>query len=764
VAGIWTRLARSYRATGSLLRLSGLTLLIAVLATGCNAVDPVLPWPLVWLPGTIGSFLVVIAFRRTARAGHLPAPTRRLWRHLFVVAVLVLLGSVSQAIEVLRADDPAGAHVAPLQMAFDGAAILVIIWALLRLPLGRQSRGEVFRVLLDAGTVMLGCAVFVWHFTTRFAIRQDDPRLISLSLVLTVLALVAVFALAKVLLTSHSSYLDGGSLRMIGAAVLIGAVSPVFRPLLELIDPNLYPDMVNLPAIFFFGVLAAERQRRSDYGRRRGVPETRRRSFSVLPYVAIAAVDALLLSVTLPAGVADREVVVVSAVILTAVVVVRQVHAFRDNGRLLHRLDHSATHDSLTQLPNRALFHERLQKALAHHDHRPVCVALIDLDDFKIVNDTLGHEVGDRLLVAVAQRLSSCIRVEDTVARLGGDEFVVVLDGADPGAADLAAERIIDALVDPVRTDGHVLPVRASIGLADGRAGDDASVLLRRADIAMYAAKLLPGTAHLHFTPAMAQAGTEQSNLDLSRALELDQLVLHYQPIVDLGSGRVRGVEALLRWQHPTHGRVLPTAFLPAAERTGLIVPITRWVLRTALAQVAGWGAELELHVNISHRDLREADFPAVVAALLDEAAIAPDRLTLELSAAAADLAGLPAAVARLRELGVRIALDSFGTGPAGLTMLQEIPADRLKLGRPLTRAAETTAVPLAAGVRELARTLGLDVVAAGVETPAQAARLAELGYGSAQGFHFGHPMPAEDLGAVLATPVGAGSPAAPAG
>ena len=357
MGAIWIRSLRFCRDTGRLVRASAATWVVAVLFTTANAVDPVLPWAVIWLPGTVGSFLLVITFWLTARSDHLPAATGRLWRHLFVVAVLVLLGSIAQSTEVLRAENPDGAQLTPLQMAFDGAAILMVIYALIRLPLGKQSRGEVFRVLLDAGTVMLACAVFLWHFSTRFAVHEGDSWMVSLALVLSVLALVAVFALAKVLLTSHSSYLDRGSLQMIGLAVLIGAVGPAFRPALEPINPNLYPEMVYLPMIYLFGALAAERQRRGNTIPRRGAHPARRRPFSLLPYVAIAAVDALLLSVALPAGVSDREVVVVSAVVLTAVVVVRQIHAFRDNGRLLLRLDHNATHDALTQLPNRVLFH-----------------------------------------------------------------------------------------------------------------------------------------------------------------------------------------------------------------------------------------------------------------------------------------------------------------------------------------------------------------------------------------------------------------------
>jgi diguanylate cyclase (GGDEF)-like protein len=675
------------------------------------------------------------------------------------VSILVALGGVAQAVEMVRAEHPAGAHVGAGQMTFHGAAIVLIIYALIRLPLGKQSRGEILRVFLDAGTVMLACAVFAWHFSTRYAVHDGDTRVIYASLALTVLALLAVFAVAKVALTSHASYLDRGALRMIGAATLIGALGPALRPLVEPVDPHLYPEMVGMSVVYFCGALAAERQRRADHGPRRGVRPAPRRSFSPLPYLAIAAVDALLLAVTLPAGVPDREVVVISAVVLTMVVVLRQITAFLDNGRLLRRLDHGATHDALTQLPNRVLFHERLQKALTASGEHAVSVALIDLDDFKIVNDTLGHEVGDLLLISVAQRLNACLRVEDTVARLGGDEFVVVLDGADPAAAELAAERMMAALAEPVVADGHELPIRASIGIADGRSGDDPSLLLRRADIAMYAAKLIPGTAFLHYVPSMAQAGADQASLgaDLREALEEDQLFLLYQPIVALDGGRLLGCEALIRWAHPSRGVLPPAAFLPAAERTGLIVPLTRWVLRTALAQLAAWdtahgaGAPATLNINISPRDLREAGLAPAIAAMLDEFGIEPARITLEITESLPlDPAGAAATVHSLRTLGVRLALDDFGTGHSTLTTLQAVPVDQLKLDMTFTQAAPTGAAPIAAAVRNLAGSLGLHTIAEGVETPDQAAHLHDLGYESAQGFYFAHPMSAEELAVLL--------------
>ncbi|HEX8498441.1 MAG TPA: EAL domain-containing protein, partial [Actinomycetales bacterium] len=510
---------------------------------------------------------------------------------------------------------------------------------------------------------------------------------------------------------------------------------------------------------FMFAAWAGERQRAVTVVRRRGAPEARRRSFSTLPYAAVAAVDGLLVVETWTARVGDERMLVAAAVGLTALVVLRQITAFRDNGRLLARLDHGATHDALTQLPNRVLFAERLNKALTSPGDRPVSVALIDLDDFKEVNDTLGHEIGDLLLIAVAQRLNGCVRIDDTVARLGGDEFVVVLDGADPEAADLAAERMIDALRQPVVAEGHELPIRASIGIADGRSGDEASVLLRHADIAMYAAKNVSGTAYLHYDGGMAATVTDHAHLgaELREAIATDQLFLLYQPIVSLADGSVVGAEALVRWAHPVRGTVPPDLFIPVAERTGLIVPLGQWVLREACRQLAAWIAEhgdaapALLNVNISARDLREPDFAGGVAAVLDEFGVAADRLVLEVTETMVVEAGLSVTnLDMLRALGVRISLDDFGTGHSTLTLLHDCPVDEIKLDRSFVQDDIATRPTMATAVIHLARALGLHAVAEGVETADQARVLSNLGYVAAQGYHFARPMPPADFGVLL--------------
>jgi diguanylate cyclase (GGDEF)-like protein len=739
---------------------SGAIAALAVLGVFADYVHPFEPKVLLWLPSIVGPIVTFLAFLRTARTRALPGPTRRFWRHLACALALVGIGVTDQAFEVLISDDPGSQHPGPIMLAFCTAGVIMIMYALFRLPLGRQSPGELLRVILDAGTLMIAAAVFLWHYSTRAALDTSDNTAVYTSLFVTVIALLAVFAVAKFVLSSHL-YVNNGALRLIAAAMVIGAVGPTFRGPFEAVDPHLFPDMACTPLVYFFATLAAVRQRAAGLGSRRGGIEPPRRSFSLLPYMAVAAVDGLLIDVTVRDD-ADQPAVVAAAVLTTALVVLRQLTAFRDNNRLLRRLDHGATHDALTELPNRVLFHTRLQQALTGATSRPVAVALIDLDDFKEVNDTLGHEIGDLLLIGVAKRLEGCVRAGDTVARLGGDEFVVVLDDADPAAADLAAERMMNALRQPVYADGHELPIRASIGIADGRTGDEPSVLLRHADIAMYAAKNLVGTAYLHYEQSMAAYGTEHAHLgaELREAITGDQLFLLYQPIVSLDDGRIIGAEALVRWAHPTRGALAPDAFIPVAERTGLIVPLGRWVMRTAFAQLAAWIAEHGeaapgvLNVNVSARDLREPGFADSVAALLGEHSVAADRIVLEITETMALEPGQSIVnLHRLRALGIRVSLDDFGTGHSTLTLLHDCPIDEIKLDRSFTQAQVDGRPPVAAAVIHLAQALGLHAVAEGVETAEQAEQLLALGYTAAQGYYFARPMSPAKFGELLRGP-----------
>ncbi|GAB1689122.1 bifunctional diguanylate cyclase/phosphodiesterase [Krasilnikovia sp. M28-CT-15] len=749
-----------------LLRLSGLLLTLSAVWFTVNLLHPVGPAVLLWLTTPAAVAVSVAVCVRTVRTPSLPEPTRQFWRSVAIALGFTGVAQLAQAFDALT--NPHGTQTGPVMLAAGAAAVLVVGHALYRLPLGKHSVGALLRIVLDAASVILAATVFLWHFVTRQQLGSGHDGLLMASLVLTVLGLVAVFTVVKVLLAG-CAFVDGQGLRLVAAGLFVGAVAPVLQPFLNAYDVRLSPMQVSVPAVFFLAAWAAERQRYAQFGPRRGAVAQRRRVYSVLPYAAVAAVDGLLLFVFRSHDRADVAVVVGAAVALTTLVVLRQMTAFRDNARLLRQLDHGANHDALTGLPNRILFHKRLNKALTTPGGRNVSVALIDLDDFKVVNDSLGHEVGDLLLIAVAQRLAGCIRAEDTVARLGGDEFVVVLDGADPAAADLAADRMVAALREPVVADGHELPIRASIGIADGNAGDEASLLLRHADIAMYAAKNVVGTAYLHYHPSMA-TGTDHANIgaELREAIDREELFLLYQPIVSLDDGKLMGAEALVRWAHPTRGTLGPDAFIPVAERTGLVVLLGRWVMKTAFRQFHDWikehgdAAPQVMNVNVSARDLREAGFAEFVGGLLKEYALPAHRITLEITETMALEPGQSITnLHDLRELGLRVSLDDFGTGHSTLTMLHDCPIDEIKLDRSFTQANIDGRVPMAAAVIHLAQVLGLHAVAEGVETSEQAELLLSLGYIAAQGYHFSRPMSPEQFTKLLVAPRVRTSPAA---
>ena len=416
-----------------------------------------------------------------------------------------------------------------------------------------------------------------------------------------------------------------------------------------------------------------------------------------------------------------------------------------------------AFHDPLTGLPNRALFLDRLTHALqlATRHENPVSVLFIDLDRFKAVNDSLGHAAGDELLRGAAQRIVSCTRAADTAARFGGDEFAVLLEATDPVVdARQVAERIIAAVRRPFRIQGKVVFVGATVGIghADNESRD-ADELLRNADLAMYRAKH-SGRGHwIAFEPAMKQALIERTQLetDLQSALGRDELSVHYQPLVELDSGRPVAVEALLRWQHPANGRIAPAVFIPIAEETGAIVEIGRWMLGEACGRLAGWREELpglKLHVNVSAQQLYGDGFQDHVAEALGAHRLPWEAITVEITETAlmADRGETGEQLERLKRLGASIALDDFGTGPSSLRHLRELPVNLLKIDRSLvaTMGESRRDGVLVQAIVVLGRAMELDVVAEGIETPDQLARLRAIGCRLGQGFGFSPPQEAD--------------------
>jgi len=436
-----------------------------------------------------------------------------------------------------------------------------------------------------------------------------------------------------------------------------------------------------------------------------------------------------------------------------------------DRKALAAELSHQAFHDNLTGLANRALFADRVDHALHRRRRDPACsvaVLFVDLDDFKAVNDGLGHDAGDALLRAVGRRIVGCLRAGDTTARLGGDEFAVLLeDDQAPGEAAEIATRILTALRVPVSVGERELSVVASIGVTIATGVSTTVGLLRDADIAMYEAKRGGKDRVCAFDPSMRELASDRLALqtDLSAAIEQGQLRLVYQPIVCLDTGLVRGAEALVRWSHPERGEVMPDTFIPIAEQTGLIVPIGELVLGEACHQAARTGSTVG--VNVSGVQFSTPGFLDRVSATLAETGLPPDHLTIEITETAlmADTDATARLLDRLREIGVRIAIDDFGTGYCSLAYLQRFAVDVVKIDRAFVAELDTDVVDGAAKGSRLARTImqmaaSLDVttvVAEGIETEAQLARLRELGCRYGQGFLLSRPMEREEYEALLA-------------
>ena len=432
--------------------------------------------------------------------------------------------------------------------------------------------------------------------------------------------------------------------------------------------------------------------------------------------------------------------------------------------QLADELHRRAFCDELTGLANRALFADRLQHALLRRSSPAgdVAVLFVDLDDFKTINDSLGHQAGDDLLVQVARRLPAALRPADTTARLGGDEFAVLLEETDEAYAAQVAGRILTELANPYRVDGRDVFIGASIGLTTGRhGGDEPEVLLRNADIAMYQAKQSGKNQHAVYRPSMHAAAVARLELqaDLQRALERGEFVVYYQPVTDLRTGRLVSVEALLRWHHPQRGLVNPAEFVPLAEESGLIEPLGRWVLHEACRQLRDWQrrfpARFNVAVNVSVRQLAAAGFTGDVADALRQTGLDAGYLILELTETAfmADVDAAEGKLAALRDLGTRIAIDDFGTGYSSLSYLDRYPIDMIKIDRSFVAAlphptGEPTLIQI---MLDLARRLDLPIVAEGIENAEQLNTLRRLGCALGQGVLLATPRPTEDISAMLA-------------
>jgi predicted signal transduction protein with EAL and GGDEF domain len=741
----------------------------------------------------------ILVMIRRVRLDHV---AMRFWRLMLIAMILFCAGFAMMAVEAFRVAPELPTFPIPAA-ALVGAGFLGAMWAVGRVPLGITGRGERGRQWLDRSIAFLGCGTVLFQFALAPMINASDGWSVQ---TLTLIGLSLSLALGGITKVSYigDGPVDRVALRLIGATGLVGA-GVALLAIAGGVQSSVPAQAILMPLAPMSVAIAVRRQWFSTGARPR-------RANTWLPYLALVAVDAPLLA-TLHGGLtwSDR-LVVVNVMVVTGLVAVRQYVTIRENGRLLRdkratelRLRHEVTHDGLTGLANRGLFRDRLASVLAS-GAGGATVLLVDLDDFKTVNDSLGHDVGDQLLIAVAEALRSAVGDAGLPVRLGGDEFAVMLTAdtgsslagssaagslvagssmagssmagspaagslaaaspvaGSPAAGEAVAERILAAFAGPM--SAHDLLVRASIGIADAPSGTPLDQLLRDADAAMYAAKQRGKANWVRYHHGMEQPVLAHARLggELRRALDADEFRVVYQPIIDLqgSSRRVIGVEALVRWEHPVRGTVAPAGFIPAAEGTGLIVPLGRFVLREACRQAAAWLAAYgpdalqKVGANVSIRQLHDPDFVADVRAVLAETGLPADRLVLEVTESAV-LRGpqVSRTLQELYDMGVRLALDDFGTGESSLSLLRAFPAsiikldksfvDGIELDEPGTPAADARQA-VARAVVQLAGALGLDTVAEGIENEEQAVRLRALGYSLGQGYHLARPMSAADL------------------
>jgi diguanylate cyclase (GGDEF)-like protein len=432
------------------------------------------------------------------------------------------------------------------------------------------------------------------------------------------------------------------------------------------------------------------------------------------------------------------------------------------------QLDHLAHHDALTDLPNRMLLQDRLKQAieLARRQGRQLAVMFMDLDRFKHINDSLGHPVGDQLLQSVAQRLLACVRHSDTISRQGGDEFVLLLSFIEHAEdAALSAQKMLASISQPHYIEGHELHINVSIGISiypdDGR---DAENLIKCADTAMYHAKESGRNNYKFFEQGMNDRAVQRQSIeaDLRGALERQEFVLYYQPKINLHSGAIVGVEALIRWQHPEHGLILPTQFVSIAEDCGLILPIGRWVLREACLQARIWQqadlTPITIAVNTSVLEFRDKEFIENIRETLEDTCLEPQYLELELteSLLMQDAESSDSVLHLLSDMGIKLAIDDFGTGYSSLSYLRQFPIDTLKIDQSFVNHMTSNAddATIVSAVIGMGRSLNKCVIAEGVETSEQSAFLQALHCDEGQGYYFGRPVAADELAALLKTGV----------
>ncbi|WP_250006618.1 EAL domain-containing protein [Actinoplanes sp. M2I2] len=684
---------------------------------------------------------------------------RRFWTAIAFAGSSFTLGDGFQAVHNLLSPATASTAGGAVQSSFFIVGMSSNVLACLLFPHGLRSARERLVFWLDATTVLVGGGVMAWCFAVYPVTAPVDRVTASITAALVV---VGAFAATKAALVPRPPMARIAAWPMVAAPVVQGLAAFLPGPFQH--QDRSYVFMV----LLLPSLLIAVGPRIQEFVVRADGPvgPALRKPYSLLPYGMIAVTFAVFLLV-LPDDVSTRFWgATAGVVVITALVAARQLIAFQDNVRLIRRLDVALEHltdqevllreqastDGLTGLANRSRFSDELKLRL--DDGEEPAVLLIDLDDFKTVNDTMGHAAGDALLVEVAGRLRGTVRADDLVARLGGDEFTILL----PHTGPEDARRIADDLQN--RLEGST---RASIGVAWARPGDEPATLLSHADIAMYEAKRRGKGTSVCFSDEMGARTAAEAEIvrDLGGAVAAGEFTLVYQPIVALDDLRMTGVEALIRWNHPTRGLVSPVEFIPLAERSGHIVAIGAWALREASRQAARWRADfpgardLTIGVNVAGRQLRSPGFVDEVAAVLRDTGLPAGSLSIEVTETAVlDDEDSAAALLGLRGLGLRLALDDFGTAASSLGLLLTVPVTTLKLDRSFVESITTVGrqAAVATAVSQMATALDFSSVAEGIETDEQRELIRALGYQYGQGYLFGRPLPPHEVAARWAT------------
>jgi diguanylate cyclase len=683
--------------------------------------------PVVWRLAALGrafSFISTIAFAGDALTG------RPIWWWLAVTSGVLMFVSMS-------------------------AAALAI-------STQRLDRNQRWAFIAEVGTVLASGLTVIWCFSLDPALQKEASALSVYEIGYPIGNLLLLSAVAAVLIRGAVASLAQPSALLL-AGMLTYAVADAAFAAHRTQGAEATTSPFFSASLVFASLLmcvAAIQQNARAAGAEPAVPARMPAWSAHLPYLVVGAGNVLLVVFTIRQ---DAFLVwgglAIGQTAMTAALAARQIISVRASNRL-------TVVDALTGLANISGLRDALDRSLRRRSG--TALMLIDLDGFKLVNDGYGHAVGDRLLVEFARLARAEVRRGDTPARVGGDEFVVLLDGVTDEAQVIGvAERILAALAaNPVEADGDEIVIRASIGLALAQPDESAQELQRRADLAMYESKRSGSHGWRKYEPSMTDRRAREALLGdkLLPSLAAGHFQVHYQPIVDMATGKVLSVEALLRWNHPTLGFVSPMEFIPVAERSGAILEIGLWTLREACAQTQQWRLagrdDLHVNVNVAARQLQEASFLTEVLTVLEQTGLPADQLSLEIteSAVVDEKIAIPTMNA-LRDQGIRVAVDDFGTGYSSLHYLARLPVDILKIDRSFVAELDSTTrgAAVAEAVIRLGQVLGLAVVAEGVETAAQAAELQMLGCSIAQGYLFHKPMTAAVFTAEVIAPAGAG-------